>query len=130
MPTIAIDNEQVFYLCVRDWRMAHLIDQIDTLEYSKPSSAFSSLAHSIIEQMLSMKLPALIKRWVQDLRNGCITTESLLDTSVENLRYYGVQTVRLVTFVDWLHLRSLIILRSCRVRLTMQFVPCSPQFRG
>lgn len=49
MSTIAIDSVRVFYLCVRDWRMAHLIDQIDPLEYSKPSSAFSSFAHSIIE---------------------------------------------------------------------------------
>lgn len=49
MSTIAIDSVRVLYLCVRDWRMAHLIDQTCPLEYSEPSSAFSSLAHSIIE---------------------------------------------------------------------------------
>lgn len=65
MPTIAIDSEQVLHLCERDWRMAHLIDQIGPLEYSKPSSAFSSLAHSIIEQMLSMKSAARIERRVR-----------------------------------------------------------------
>lgn len=70
--------------------MAHLIDQINPLEYSKPSSAFSSLAHFIIEQILSMKSAARIERRVQDLCNGCITPESLLDTSVENLRYCEV----------------------------------------
>lgn len=110
--------------------MAYLIDQIGPLEYSKPSSAFTSLAHSIIEQMLSMKSAARIERRVQDLCNGYITPESFWTPQLKTCVAAEFQTVWLVTFVDWLNLRSLIILRSCRVRLTTQFVPLASQFRG
>ena len=55
MPVISLTSKEVTFLAERDYRLCHLMKYIGDLEYSRPESAFHSLAHSIIEQMLSMK---------------------------------------------------------------------------
>lgn len=90
MPFIPLNSQEVQHLCERDWRLAHLIEHIGPLEYHRPESAFHSLAHSIIEQMLSMKSAATIEGRVQALCGGTITPLTIIEASINELRSCGI----------------------------------------
>ena len=90
MPIILINSHEVEHLRERDWRLAHLIDYIGPLEYSKPKSAFHSLAHSIIEQMLSMKSASAIESRIDDLCGGSISPDAIASVTINEIRDCGV----------------------------------------
>ena len=77
MPTIGLDDEAVRYLCERDWRLAHLIARVGPLTYRDGGTPFEALAHSIIEQMLTMKAGAAIQARLTDKCGGTLTPESV-----------------------------------------------------
>ncbi len=90
MPVISLTSKEVTFLAERDYRLYHLMKYIGDLEYSRPESAFHSLAHSIIEQMLSMKAGRAIESRLQELCDGDYTPERIADITAENIKSCGM----------------------------------------
>jgi DNA-3-methyladenine glycosylase II len=90
MPVISLTSKEVTFLAERDYRLHHLMKYIGDLEYSRPESAFHSLAHSIIEQMLSMKAGRAIESRLQELCDGDYTPERIADITAENIKSCGM----------------------------------------
>ncbi len=90
MASISLDSPQVRYLSERDWRLGKLMSRIGDLEYSRPDSAFQSLAHSIIEQMLSMKAGHSIEQRLVERCGGELTPQSLGGLSVDEVKACGM----------------------------------------
>lgn len=90
MPTITTNSPAVKYLAERDYRLRCLIDRVGDLEYMRPESAFQSLAHSIIEQMLSMKVGNRIEKRLQELCGGKVTASTLIKFEIEDIRACGI----------------------------------------
>lgn len=72
MPTLTTNTPQVAYLMERDWRLRHLIEAVGDLSYEVSGSAFEHVAHSVIEQMLSMKVGRTIEGRLRELCGGGI----------------------------------------------------------
>ena len=87
---IELDSEPIRHLCERDWRLARLIDRIGPIACYTSESGFSNLAHSIIEQMLSIKAAATIDARLRALCGGELAPEPLAALSVEQIRAVGV----------------------------------------
>lgn len=92
MPTIGLDDAAVRYLSERDWRLARLMARVGPLTYHPPASAFHSLAHSIIEQMLSIKAAATIEQRVYALCENDFCPARVAALSEEELRGCGVSS--------------------------------------
>ena len=90
MPILTSDTPEVAYLRDRDWRLRQLINAVGDLEYEVTGTAFEHVAHSVIEQMLSMKVGRAIEGRVRELCGGEITSEAILSLSVEEIRSTGV----------------------------------------
>ena len=90
MPVISLTSKEVAFLSERDYRLRHLMQQIGDLEYSRPESAFHSLAHSIIEQMLSMKAGRAIESRLRELCEGDYMPECIVDIPAENIESCGM----------------------------------------
>lgn len=90
MPTIALDSPEVEYLAERDFRLCHLTRHVGDLDYTRPDSAFHSLAHSIIEQMLSMKAGRAIESRLRELCDGDYTPECIAGIPAENIKSCGM----------------------------------------
>ncbi len=90
MPTLTTNTPEVAYLMERDWRLRHLIEAVGDLSYEVSGSAFEHVAHSVIEQMLSMKVGRTIEGRVRELCGGEITSEAILALSVAEIRSTGV----------------------------------------
>lgn len=90
MAIISISSAEVQYLRERDWRLSRLISHIGTFELSKAESAFQCVAHSIIEQMLSMKAASKIEERIRDLCQGDIAPDRVALQPVEKLKACGI----------------------------------------
>lgn len=90
MPTIRVDSREVRYLSERDWRLAHLIARIGDLDCYRSDSAFHNIAHSIVEQMLSMKAAARIEGRLLELCGGELTPERVVACSVDEIKACGI----------------------------------------
>lgn len=90
MPVISLNSKEVTFLAERDYRLCHLMRYIGDLEYSRPESAFHSLAHSIIEQMLSMKAGRAIESRLKDLCDGDYTPEHIAKLTTEDIKACGM----------------------------------------
>lgn len=90
MPILQKDTPEVAYLRDRDWRLRQLIDAVGDLEYEVAGTAFEHVAHSVIEQMLSMKVGQAIEGRMRELCGGEITSEAILSLSVDEIRSTGV----------------------------------------
>lgn len=90
MPTVALDSHEVEYLAERDFRLRHLMRHVGDLDYTRPDSAFQSLAHSIIEQMLSMKAGRAIESRLRELCAGDYTPECIAGIPAENIKSCGM----------------------------------------
>ena len=90
MPTISIQSKEVKYLSERDWRLAHLINHIGDLHYTESETAFHNLAHSIIEQMLSMKAGRVIENRLWDLCGGELLPEKVSQLTAEEIKGCGM----------------------------------------
>lgn len=90
MPVIAVNSPEVRYLSERDWRLAHLIAHVGDYRYTVAESAFQNIAHSIIEQMLSMKAAARIEARVSDLCGGSLAPEAVAAQSVDKIKACGM----------------------------------------
>ena len=60
------------------------------LEYRKATSAFENIAHSIIEQMLSMKAGHTIERRLREACGGNLSPEAVASLSTQTIRSCGV----------------------------------------
>lgn len=129
VPIITVDNREVQHLRERDWRLAHLIDYIGPLEYKKPESAFCSLAHSIIEQMLSMKSAATIESRISSLCGGQLSSDIIATVSLEKIRECGVSRRKasnlqaLAKYANEHDLESLSLLSEENVRQELLSLP-------
>lgn len=85
MPTLTTNTPEVAYLMERDWRLRHLIEAVGNLSYEVSGSAFEHVAHSVIEQMLSMKVGRTIEGRLRELCGGEITGEAVLSLSLQEL---------------------------------------------
>lgn len=90
MPLITLNSEEVLYLSKRDWRLRHLMERIGDLEYSPSDTAFQSLAHSIIEQMLSMKAGRAIEERLLDLCEDELTPHRVASLAIESIKTCGM----------------------------------------
>lgn len=97
MPTLTTNTPEVAYLMERDWRLRHLIEAVGDLSYEVSGSAFEHVAHSVIEQMLSMKTGRRIEGRLRELCCGEITGEAVLSLSVEEIRSCGVAAKKAIT---------------------------------
>ena len=88
--TIGAESEPVAYLCERDWRLRKLVAHIGPIECYVSESGFANLAHSIIEQMLSVKVAATMESRLRALTGGALTPEALGALSVAQIRSIGV----------------------------------------
>lgn len=87
---IGLDDEPVVHLRERDWRLARLIERLGPIEHYRSESGFQNLAHSIIEQMLSVKAAATIEGRLRELCGGRVAPGPLAELSVEQIRSVGV----------------------------------------
>ena len=85
MPTLTTNTPEVAYLMERDWRLRHLIEAVGDLSYEVSGSAFEHVAHSVIEQMLSMRAGRTIEGRLRGLCGGEITGEAVLSLSLQEL---------------------------------------------
>lgn len=90
MGCINLDCEAACQLRARDWRLAQLMARIGNLGYRDPDSAFCNLAHSVIEQMLSMKAGNTINARLTDLCGGRVTPEAVGALSLDQVRSCGM----------------------------------------
>lgn len=90
MPTIKLDSPEVKHLAERDFRLRHLMQRIGDLEYEPPETAFHSLAHSIIEQMLSMKAGRAIETRLVTCCDGVFVPERVQALAVEEIKACGM----------------------------------------
>lgn len=90
MPTIALDSPEVEYLAERDFRLCHLMRHVGDLDYTRPDSTFHSFAHSIIEQMLSMKAGRAIESRLRKLCDGDYMPECITGIPAENIKSCGM----------------------------------------
>lgn len=90
MPTLTTKTPEVAYLMERNWRLRHLIEAVGDLSYEVSGGAYEHVAHSVIEQMLSMKVGRAIEGRLRGLCGGEITGEVVLSLSLEEIRACGV----------------------------------------
>ena len=90
MPIISLNSKEVTFLAERDYRLCHLMQHIGDLEHSRPDSAFHSLAHSIIEQTLSMKAGRAIESRLRELCDGDYTPRRIADSPAGDIKSYGM----------------------------------------
>jgi DNA-3-methyladenine glycosylase II len=100
MPTLTTNTPGVAYLMERDWRLRHLIEAVGDLSYEVSGSAFEHVAHSVIEQMLSMKVGRAIEDRLRGLCGGEITGEAVLSLSLEEIRSCGIAARKAATLQE------------------------------
>lgn len=83
-------TEQLDYLCSRDYRLGKLIHALGTLQYGEKPTAFESICHSIIEQMMSRQAASTIEGRLRELCNGDIAPSTISKLTVEELRMTGM----------------------------------------
>lgn len=70
------------------------------LSYEVSGSAYEHVAHSVIEQMLSMKDGRTIEGRLRELCGGAITSETVLPLSPEEIRSCGVAAHKAATLQE------------------------------
>lgn len=83
-------TEQLDYLCMRDYRLGKLIHALGILQYGEKPTAFESICHSIIEQMMSRQAALTIEDRLRDLCNGDIAPLTVSRLTIEELRKAGM----------------------------------------
>jgi DNA-3-methyladenine glycosylase II len=94
---LTTNTPEVAYLMERDWRLRHLIEAVGDLSYEVSGSAYERVAHSVIEQMLSMKVGRTIEGRLRELCGGEITGEAVLSLSLEEIRSCSVAARKAAT---------------------------------
>lgn len=84
------ESPECVFVAQRDWRLAHLIDAVGELNVYQSESAFSNIAHSIIEQMMSMKVARTIDDRVRALCGGELSHEGVSRLTKDQLRSCGM----------------------------------------
>ena len=100
MPTLTTNKPEVAYLMERDWQLRHLTEAVGDLSYEVSGSASEHVAHSVIEQMLSMKVGRTIEGRLRELCGGEITGEAVLSLSPEEIRSCGVAARKAATLQE------------------------------
>ncbi|MDD7365616.1 MAG: DNA-3-methyladenine glycosylase 2 family protein [Olsenella sp.] len=100
MPTLTTNTPEVAYLIERDWRLRHLIEAVGDLSDEVSGSAFEHVAHSVIEQMLSMKVGRTIEGRLRELCGGEITGEAVPSLSLKEIRSCGVAARKTATLQE------------------------------
>lgn len=128
MPTLTTNTPEVAYLMERDWRLGHLIEAVGDLSYEVSGSAFEHVAHSVIEQMLSMKVGRAIEGRLRELCGGEITGGAVLSLSLEEIHSCGVAARKAATLQELARtmpeqrLRALAVLSDDEVRSALTAV--------
>lgn len=84
----------------RDWRLRYLIEAVGDLSYEVTGGACERVAHSVIEQMLSMKVGCAIEGRLRGLCGGEITCVAVLSLSVEEIRSCGIAARKAATLQE------------------------------
>lgn len=94
MPSITPESPEASYLAERDFRLGRLIAHIGTCAYEAPGRsanvAFERLAHSVIEQMLSMKVGRTIYGRLAELCGSQVSRDTVQRLSVDEIRNCGM----------------------------------------
>src|SRR5699024_5331686 len=85
-----MNDASVKRVCEQDPDMKKLITIIGDIDVVLRSDYFASLVRSIIGQQISVSAASAIYGRLQQLVNGHITAEGLLEQSTEHLRSVGV----------------------------------------
>lgn len=83
------ENPAIRYLCNKDKRLAKVISMVGDITYDAREDGYSFLIHSIIEQMLSIKVGVKIYNRLQDLCGGCVTAEAVSRLSDIEIKSIG-----------------------------------------
>lgn len=100
IPTLTTDTPEVACLMERDCRLRHLIAAVGDLSYEVTVGAYVHVAHSVIEQMLSMRAGRAIEGRLRGLCGGEITCEAVLSLSVEEIRTCGIAAPKAATLQE------------------------------
>ena len=90
MPVIQLESEPSRYLMNRDSNLACLMRAIGDYEYSVNDEYFANLCHSIVEQMLSMKVGNTLFGRLEDKCGGRVTIETVRRLDIDEIRSIGV----------------------------------------
>src|SRR5699024_8008415 len=88
--TFKMNDASVKRVCEQDPVMKKLITTIGDITLVLRTEYFASLVRSIIGQQISVNAASAIYGRLQQLVNGHITAEGLLEQSTENLRSVGL----------------------------------------
>ena len=89
-----LDSPEIMFLCERDKELAKVIEMVGPIQYDRPGAVdeFCFLIHEIIEQMLSVKVGAIIYDRVVDLCGGHLCPEEVSKLTVEEIRATGTSS--------------------------------------
>lgn len=99
MTILTSSTYEVAYLAERDWRLRHLILAVGDLEYTVSGTAYSHLAHSVIEQMLAINVGRAIENRLAEECGGRICQEAILSLDVERIRSAGISSRKAETLI-------------------------------
>jgi len=100
MPVLTPESPEVRYLSERDWRLGRLMAAVGELDYEVGGPAYAHLAHSVIEQMLSMKAGRTIQSRLEAACGGSVTQEAVLALPMEEIRACGIAARKAQAIVD------------------------------
>ena len=92
--TIDSSSTAVVYLSEKDRRLAKLITMVGEISYAPHDDGFEFLIHEIVEQMLSIKVGAILFDRLINLCNGSITPEALSCLSTEDIKSIGLSSAK------------------------------------
>ena len=92
MDAIVLDrqSEAIQHLCKRDKRLARVIGQVGAITYSPHPDPYRFLVETIVGQMLSNKVAAVLAARFEALCNGDITPEAVATLRDEDIRGIGI----------------------------------------
>ena len=99
--TLNQETSSVKYLCLKDKRLAKIIDMIGEITYHPHEDGYSFLIHEIIEQMLSIKAGQKIYNNLLNLCNGMITPISVSQLSDNQIKEIGTSYAK-VEYIKYL----------------------------
>lgn len=88
--TLTQESESIIHLCKKDKRLAKVISAIGPITYQNTEEPYVFLVETIIGQMLSNKVAAIMCDRLSNLCNGDICPEAIASLSDEELRSIGI----------------------------------------
>lgn len=89
-----MESDVIDYLKAKDEKLSKVIDAVGELYFQQHSDSFSFLVREIVGQMVSAAVKKVIFGRLVDICNGCISVESILNLSIDDLRRIGLSNAK------------------------------------